>query len=267
MKWFPEIENRRSRRSFDINRSIESHKLSALEKVCKQFVPFAGARSCLIAEPEHDIFKGLVGGYGKIQDAPAYIAFIGNMDRVSVQEEVGYTGEGIILEATALGLDTCWVGGFFNPEKVGKQIDIASNERILAITPIGYAREFETFQEKLFSGFGLNHRRIHLEKLISGIPQDKLSEWMMESIKAARLAPSAINRQPWGFHTESHCVSIYVRTSGPEYTVSKRLDCGIAMMHIELGALVHEIQGSWDFLTPPNVAKFCENGHTKEVCS
>jgi hypothetical protein len=31
------------------------------------------------------------------------------MKSAHVQEYVGYTGQGLILEATALGLDTCWV--------------------------------------------------------------------------------------------------------------------------------------------------------------
>ncbi|KKL04715.1 hypothetical protein LCGC14_2613280, partial [marine sediment metagenome] len=53
------------------------------------------------------------------------------MDSASVQEEVGYTGEGVILEATALGLNTCWVGGFFKSKSVASLVEIKSNERVL----------------------------------------------------------------------------------------------------------------------------------------
>lgn len=102
-RWYPAIEKRRSRRHFDTCRLVEPDKLSALDGVCKQFMPFPSARSCLVTEFGEGIFKGIVGSYGKVKDAPAFIAFIGNMDNPSVQEEVGYTGEGIILEATALG--------------------------------------------------------------------------------------------------------------------------------------------------------------------
>jgi Putative TM nitroreductase len=73
---------------------------------------------------------------------------------VFVQAEVGYTGEGIILEATALGLNTCWVSGFFNPESVALLVQIKSNERVLAVTPIGYAHRFETLEERAMTGFG-----------------------------------------------------------------------------------------------------------------
>src|ERR1035437_5595907 len=107
-RWYPAIEKRRSRRHFDPGRPVEPDKLSALDLVCKQFVPFPSVRTCLVNEPERDVFKGAIGSYGKVKGAPAFVAFIGNMENASVQEEAGYTGEGIILEATALGLDTCW---------------------------------------------------------------------------------------------------------------------------------------------------------------
>ncbi len=110
-RWYPAIEKRRSRRHFDESRPIEPDKLSALDTVCKEFMPFPNARSCLVTESVKGVFRGIVGSYGKIKDAPAFVAFIGNMDSASVQEEVGYTGEGVILEATALGLNTCWVAG------------------------------------------------------------------------------------------------------------------------------------------------------------
>jgi len=122
-KWYPVIENRRSRRHFDASRPIEDDKLAALDTVCKEFRPFPSARLCLVVESVTDIFKGIIGSYGKIKDAPAFIAFVGNMNSNSVQEELGYTGEGVILEATALGLNTCWVAGFFKHESVASLVE------------------------------------------------------------------------------------------------------------------------------------------------
>jgi nitroreductase len=244
-RWYPAIENRRSRRHFDFSRPIEANKLSALDTVCKQFMPFPNARLCLVVESVTDVFRGIIGSYGKIKYAPAFIAFIGNMDSNSVQEEVGYTGEGIILEATALGLNTCWVAGFFKPDSVASLVAIKDNERVLAVTPVGYARKNESLEEKLMTGFGRTHRRLPASKLISGSSQDGLPEWVRASIQAARLAPSAVNRQPWGFDVEDDGITVHVRTSEPGFNVSKRLDCGIAMLHIELAALSHGVKGKW----------------------
>ena len=255
-RWYPTIEKRRSRRHFDASRPIESDKLSALDTVCKRFMPFPNARSCLVTESVKDVFRGIIGSYGIIKGAPAFIAFIGNMDSASVQEEVGYTGEGIILEATALGLNTCWVAGFFKPKSVSSLVEIKSNERVLAVAPVGYARRFESLEEKLMTGFGRTHRRLPVSRLISGPGHDELPEWIRTAVEAARHAPSAVNRQPWGFEVEEDSITVYVRTSGPEFNVSKYLDCGIAMLHIEVAALNCGVRGDWQFLKAPQVARF-----------
>jgi hypothetical protein len=148
-RWYSAVQRRRSRRHFNPNRSIEPDILAKLDTFCKQFRPFPHARSCLVTKSVDNVFKGVFGSYGKIKGVSAFIAFIGDMNSPFVQEEVGYTGEGIILEATALGLNTCWVGGFFRPESVASLVEIGSQERILAVTPVGYARKFESLEEKL----------------------------------------------------------------------------------------------------------------------
>ena len=65
-----------------------------------------------------------------------------------------------------------------------------------------------------------------------------------------------MNRQPWGFQVENDGVTVYIRTTGPDFSVSKRLDCGIAMLHIEVAALVCGVRGKWQFLKSPQVARF-----------
>ena len=198
-RWHPAIEKRRSRRHFDSNLPIAPAALAALDKVCNQFAPFPHARSRLVTESAESVFKGIIGSYGKVKDAPAFIAFIGNMDDPFAQEEVGYTGEGIILEATALGLNTCWVAGFFRPEIVASLLEVSDRERVLAVTPVGYAQQSESWEEKLMTRFGRSHNRLPLAKLARGLPREKWPDWVNICLEAARLAPSAANRQPWGF--------------------------------------------------------------------
>ena len=255
-RWHLAITERRSRRHFELNRPIEPETLVALDTLCEQFRPFPHARSRLVTESRKGVFKGIVGSYGKIKDTPAFIAFIGDMNSPFIQEEVGYTGQGIILETTALGLNTCWVAGFFRPEIVASLIEVSSEERILAVTPVGYARKFETLEEKIMTGFGRTHNRLPLSKLVSGLVREKWPEWVSASLEAGRLAPSAMNRQPWGFKVEDDGIKVFVRTGRPEFNVSKRLDCGIAMLHVEVAALHFGCKGEWKFLQSPEVAKF-----------
>ncbi len=255
-RWYEAIFARRSRRNFDPERQVEKASLAAIEKVCLEFRPFACARTCLINKPGIDVFKGIAGSYGKVKGSAAFIAMIGDMNAQEVQEAVGYTGEGVILEAAALGLDTCWVGGLFSKENTVKLIKIADNERVLAVSPLGYARENISFQEKVMIGFGRTHQRLPLSKLVTGQLEYEPADWQKAALEAARQAPSAVNRQPWRFNLRNAGVMVSIRTPGQESGISKRLDCGIAMLHLETAALAHGVSGYWKYLPSPDVARF-----------
>jgi len=254
-RWYTVIEKRRSRRRFE-TKPLEVDILTQLDSVCNNFRPFPSARAELVTTSPDTVFKGIVGSYGKIKGATAFIAFIGNIDCPFVQEQVGYTGEGIILEAEALGLATCWVGGFFRPKVVKSLINIGEGERVLSITPIGYASELLSFEEKLMTGFGLTRRRRLLSHLVTGLNKSEWPEWMKSALKSARLAPSAVNRQPWRFYIEPDSITVSVNSLKRQYGLSKRLCCGIAMLHIEVAALNNGVEGVWEFLNPPQVARF-----------
>jgi nitroreductase len=255
-KWHEAIRKRRSRRRFEPDLPIDPEIIGALEKVCDEFTPFPSARSRLVTESSERVFKGVIGGYGKVKGTRAFIAFIGDMDDEFVQEKVGYTGEAIILAATALELNTCWVAGFFRPEIVNSLIELSGNEQVLAVTPVGYAQERESWEERLMSRFGRSHNRLPLSKLVRGLPREQWPDWASIALEAARLAPSAVNRQPWGFDLQDNGIAVFVRTGGPEFNVSKRLDCGIAMLHLEVAAANSGCRGEWEFLPSPHVARF-----------
>jgi nitroreductase len=241
--WYTAIFVRRSRRSY-LNETPSKAVLERIGSVCREFQPFPEARAVLIPERGEDVFKGIVGSYGKIDNAPWYIAFIGNMASSHVQEAVGYTGEGIILEATSLGLGTCWVGGFFRPEAVAQRISLGSDERVLAVTPVGLASDGFTFKDRLMSGFGRMHRRKSLQQLVTGTPTEG---WMTKALEAARAAPSAVNRQPWRFGISGRSITVALDESRDALRIARRLDCGIAMLHLELGAGHAGTSVHWSF--------------------
>jgi nitroreductase len=252
--WYEAIFCRRSRRKFK-QIPLPEDKLERLFSVCQNFRPFPEARAVLVREPGDDVYRGFIGAYGKIENAPGYVAFIGDMDSPRVQETVGYTGEGIILEATTLGFGTCWVGGFFYPESVANQISIEKNERVLAVTPVGIPQDSFSFQEKLITGFGIMHRRKSLSALVRETPKQ---EWIKTALEAARLAPSAVNRQPWRFILNDNSISVSLDKRRDTYKIARRLDCGIAMLHLELGARHAGIVGDWTFPLD-TVARFAAN--------
>ena len=253
-RWYEAIFVRKSRRNF-LNDDISHDSLIQLEKVCTELnSSILGARAVVVNQDPSEVFKGIVGSYGSIIGAPAYVAFIGDMDDANVQEKTGYLGEGVILEATALSLATCWVGGFFKEETVAGQIEIGSNEKVLSVTPIGYVKEEYSFQEKLMSRMVSSKKRKDLNVLLPEQSSHNLEDWQKRALEAARLSPSAINRQPWRFSVGDGYIKVSMDTPKDTKGISRRLDCGIAMLHLELGAMSSGVKGSWEYLTDPGVA-------------
>jgi SagB-type dehydrogenase family enzyme len=84
-----------------------------------------------------------------VRTAPAIIAIAAVYDRVTgkygergvmyTHVEVGLAGQNIYLQAETLGLGTVMVGAFYE-EKVGKLLEIPSNEVVLALMPVGRKR-------------------------------------------------------------------------------------------------------------------------------
>jgi len=251
--WYPALFKRQSRRSF-LPRLPEEEKVARLERVCREFRPFSEVRVGLVKDKPGKVFKGIIGRYGKVTGAPHYMVFAGDMSAPRVQECAGYVGEAVILEATALGLGTCWVGGMFRPEAAAAHFPLGDREKVLSVTPVGYAEESYNTTEKLFKRFAKSAKRKSLNHLI--INGHIHSPWVGRALEAARLAPSAANRQPWRFSIGDDSITISIETARDSSFISRRLDCGIAMLHIELGALAAGVTGRWEFLDNPDVAKF-----------
>ncbi len=255
-RWYQALLRRRSRRQYVVEQlpSLLVAQLTEFIQQLNQTLP--QVRVQLINEPAEDVFKGLVGSYGKVKDAPAYVAFIGANSDPHVQAKCGYLGEAFILEATALDLATCWVGGMLKSEVINKQLQLSPDEKVFAISPIGHAVAEYSLEERLLSAFGANHQRKTLETLCTGLRPHQWPDWIQSALAAARIAPSAINRQPWRFQVAEQAITVSVNDPKDTFHLSKRLDCGIAMRHMEIGAWMKGVTGTWEFLAPPQVARF-----------
>ena len=255
-RWYPAIAARKSRRQFDISKAIPNDMIAGLKKVCDEFRPFKGARAEFLAGKVDNIFTGFIGSYGKIKGASYAVLFIGDQKEENFQEFVGYIGEAVILEATSLGLGTCWVGGSFSAGVASKRLDLKAGEKVLAVTPVGFVPGEKTAEEKLASSLARSSMRKPLASLVSGIGEDQWQDWVKKALEAARLAPSGINMQPWLFRVEPDGILVSEKATALSRVKSRRLDCGIAMLHIEVAALASGVTGTWELLENPQVARF-----------
>ena len=252
--WLAAVARRLSRRTFD-GVKVGDASLESMAACCERFQPYAGCRTALVRAPQVDVFTGIVGSYGKVTGAPHVLVFIGDKSDPYADQHVGLTGEAAVLEAAALGLDTCWIGGFFNAEKVGRIVDLSPGERVYAVSPLGLARDSESRTEKTMRSMAGSKKRKCVEELAPGIGAD-WPPWAVAAVETARLAPSAVNRQPWRFRMEDGGLVVFKDGAMETPKVTKRLDCGIAMLHVQIGAQVSSSPGVWTDLSGSDVARY-----------
>ncbi len=278
-RWLEAARVRRSRRTY-LGDLVSGPGVDALEAHCAAFVPFAGARVALLRNAPEEIFTGwLLRVYGKVA-SPSALVFVGDARLADAAARAGYAGEAAVLEATSLGLATCWIGGGVRRDKVAALLGLAAHERVYSISALGYPTDRPTAGERATAGLVGAHKRKAAAKLAPG--SEAWPPWARAGVELARIAPSATNRQPWRFALEpatapvpegalghaaraegapgvrgNQAVAVRLSFEGADTPViSKRLDCGIAMLHFELGARGAGARGSWSLLEGNDVARW-----------
>jgi Putative TM nitroreductase len=269
-EWAAAVVVRRSARTYT-GKTVVAAELQRLERLCESLPAPEAARVVVLREVPGSVFTGFVGSYGRVLKAPSALLMIGTETAPSFPESVGYLGEAAVLEATSMGLGTCWVAGFFDKALASKLVPLAPKERVLAISPLGYAAPRPRAGERLMKRAVGAHKRRAVEEVAPEFDEERWPAWAAEGVRLARAAPSAVNRQPWkfelawetdrpGLYPESarsaHGVTISVVVRGLEGNIPRRLDCGIAMLHFEVGARLMGAPGSWESLDDPQVARY-----------
>lgn len=184
------------------------------------------------------VFTGIVGSYGKICGATAVLALLAPADSGSRgQLEAGYLGEQYVLRATHLGLASCWVGGTFNFKSLTKRFALSPDEAVVSVIALGFAGASHDSVGRLLHAVVRRKTlaQIATPALLQGPP------WLRASLEAVRIAPSAVNLQPWHFSgTKEQVVLKPTRKAGFTH-----IDLGIAMLHFALAAEHAGQTGTW----------------------
>jgi nitroreductase len=191
------------------------------------------------------------------QTVPHYVLAVSE-DQPGYMENLGFCMEYLVLAATSLGLGTCWVGALSRQESLGEFApDLSPNERIVALTPLGYA---DTSQRanlarrlRRWGTDRLGERRPLTESVsqdIWSVPWAGEDETLHRILELTRVAPSYDNTQPWHFIVDEQQVLITVNHTSQEGDVREakpycRLDGGIAMCHFYLAAQAASWTGQW----------------------
>jgi nitroreductase len=181
--------------------------------------------------------------------------------------DAGFRMEQVILFATSQGLGTCWIGGLFSEQRLRDFLRLSKNERVIALTPLGYP-DTSFYGQALHSIVHLagpdTRRRKPLEQIVSGAklgsPLTTEDNELLEVLECTRLAPSWTNSQPWRFLVDGREVIALAEIKATSMRDGKhyyRLDLGIAMSHFFLAARELEWKGKWHIIgfDPAQVAE------------
>jgi hypothetical protein len=216
------IRERHSVRRYT-DKKIEGEVLDKLKKVIDECNKQSGLNIQLITD-EPDAFDSIIARYGSFRNVKNYVALVGDNSKIKkFDESCGYFGEKIVLAAAQLGLNTCWVAATFSKKKC--KAVVGDGEKLHMVIAIGYGENN-----------GIYHEKKPVERLYRA--DGEVPDWFMRGMEAARLAPTAINRQRFLFELSGNTVQARA-LSGPYV----KTDLGIVKYHFEVGAG----KGDWKF--------------------
>lgn len=219
------INQRKSRRSY-LEIPIETEKLKSLQTIIEKYNTESGLSMYLIEDGSR-AFNGLHKSYGMFKNVRALIVLKGKKSDIHLDEQCGYYGEQIVLEATTMNLGTCWVGASFdsNDPVFTKEAD----EKIVCIITVGNVTESSSLKENVIRTFAHGKAKPleYFYKSDSTPPH-----WFLEGIQAVQKAPSAINHQYYTFEYKNNVVTAFT----PNKTKFDMIDLGITKAHFVIAA-------------------------------
>ncbi len=152
MNYYDLIRNRESIRDYDPKYPVESEKLRRILDAGR-LAPSAANRQpwkfILVSSPEW--LNKVKSCYLKswFNDAPHILIVSGNEEESWVRRYDGYNSietdltiamDHMILAAEFEGVATCWIAAF-DPFRMKEVLNLEDNEKIFAVTPLGYPRK------------------------------------------------------------------------------------------------------------------------------
>ena len=261
------IQNRRSFREFtDIQvpysllEIIRGYYLNDVRRL----IPEIKTEAYFFSTSARAALEGAAGYNQFLIGAPQYLVLMSEK-HPHAHLNAGYVMEDLILKLEDLGLDSCWLT-FASSDDVKEVLGIESAMDVAAIAAFGYGKKApKRLQLNIRSMSDVDiqakyrymepKRRVQdlvyveswgnrfgLERYI-GFYDDML--W--ESLYAASLAPSYLNRQSYDFLLHNGSVSLVSHPDEYRHEISEALSLGIALLHF--GAVAEKWSGpiQWHF--------------------
>ncbi|MSS57914.1 nitroreductase [Erysipelotrichaceae bacterium Oil+RF-744-GAM-WT-6] len=205
------METRHAVREFT-DQPLAEEAVKELKQETEQVNLESGLHIQLVTD-EPEAFDAGKPHYGSFSGCWNYFVLAGPSGK---DEEIGYYGERLVLKAQQLGINSCWVAMTYRKGKA--EGDIRTGEKRYMVIALGYGKTQGT---------------AHKQKKLTDISDWKEGDpdWYLNGLKAALLAPTAINQQK--YYLERHGDHVHAKAGLGFYT---KTDLGIVKYHFEAGS-------------------------------
>ena len=173
-------------------------------------------------------------------------------------EAAGYAFEQLVLYAASRGIGTTIIAGTMDRAGFERAVHLTADEVMPVMTPLGRAGKPTLRERAMRRAIKADQRRDWRELFFNGNFSTPLSERAAgiyrEALACVRLAPSAVNAQPWLVLREGkafHFFERHGRGFGKDPAADiQRVDMGIACCHFDLAAQEAGLHGRWEYCPP-----------------
>lgn len=218
--------------------------------------PFGHAVRFALASGEADGRPVKMGTYGLVSGAAGYV--VAAVSRgPGAMEDLGYLTEALVLDLTALGFGSCWIGGVFSRGAAAAAIRAGEDEIVPIVIAVGRPADRRSIFDRIVTGGAKSRtRKLHDTMFFrlrngggEGIPAPAGA--FAEALEAVRIAPSASNKQPWRLVELADSRWLFCLAEDPVYNRAmgearmQDVDMGIAMWHFEAALGERGVAGRW----------------------
>lgn len=251
MNYSAMIQNRRSVRAFSDKKvpfSAAQEIQAYYEKSVKRLIPELETQLYLFCDDVKAALEGAAGYNQFLVGAPQYLVLLSAKDELA-ELNAGYIMEDLVLNLTDMDLNTCWVT-FTDGVLIKQSLGIESELDVAAIVAFGYgvkATKRLRLNLKSMSNVDISAKRHYFEPKRGVDDMVFMNTWgnscgvndyigffddmLWESLYAASLSPSYLNRQAYGFVIHDGSITLVRRPD--EYTteIDGKLSLGIVLLH------------------------------------
>ena len=245
------IQNRKSVRAFT-DRYVSFDQMDQIKTYhrnsVRRLLPEVKTELRLFGLDARAVLEGAAGYEKFLVGSPQYMVLLSEQHPYA-GENAGFVMEDLLLKVTDMGLDSCWLT-FTDSEYIKTALEIESDLDVVAIAAFGYGEKTTRrlrLNVRSMSSVDVKAQRQYFQPKLGVGDLVFLEEWgsrsgveehigfyddmLWEAFYAASLAPSYLNRQPYGFLIRDGRITLVEKPDSYTGGIDAKLNLGIVLLH------------------------------------